>query len=143
VAVEETDATPGKSKVRPRPEPSCRRGGSLGTGCRSRRRPYAIPNPQLAGVDAGRATRSRMTTPTNPRTSQGSRGSESNAKPRWGCGPGLGHLTSLRFCCAANVVTASEAREADAYRDCSNRLLDGNDDRRRHKSSGTLSSTLA
>ncbi len=34
-------------------------------------------------------------------------------------------LTSLRFCCAANVVTASEAREPDAYRDCSNRLLGG------------------
>jgi len=32
-------------------------------------------------------------------------------------------LTSLRFCCAANVVTASEAREPDAYRDSSNRLL--------------------
>ncbi len=32
-------------------------------------------------------------------------------------------LTSLRFCCAANVVTASEAREPDVYRDCSNRLL--------------------
>ena len=29
----------------------------------------------------------------------------------------------MRFCCAANVVTASEAREPDAYRDCSNRLL--------------------
>ena len=28
-----------------------------------------------------------------------------------------GHLTSLRFCCAANVVTASEARELDADRD--------------------------
>ena len=24
-----------------------------------------------------------------------------------------GHLTDLRFCCAANVVTASEAREPD------------------------------
>ena len=36
----------------------------------------------------------------------------------------LFHRTSLRFCCAANVVTASEARELDAYRDCSNRLLD-------------------
>ncbi len=35
------------------------------------------------------------------------------------------HLTDLRFCCAANVVTASEAREPDAYRDCSNRLLGG------------------
>ncbi len=35
------------------------------------------------------------------------------------------HLTSLRFCCAANVVTASVAREPDVYRDCSNRLLDG------------------
>ncbi len=34
-------------------------------------------------------------------------------------------LTDLRFCCAANVLTASEAREPDAYRDCSNRLLDG------------------
>ena len=34
-----------------------------------------------------------------------------------------GYITSLRFCCAANVVTASEAREPDAYRDCSNRLL--------------------
>ena len=35
-----------------------------------------------------------------------------------------GCLTDLRFCCAANVVTASEAREPDVYRDCSNRLLD-------------------
>ncbi len=34
------------------------------------------------------------------------------------------HLTDLRFCCAANVVTASVARELAAYRDCSNRLLD-------------------
>ncbi len=34
-----------------------------------------------------------------------------------------GYLTSLRFCCAANVVTASVAREPDAYRDSSNRLL--------------------
>ena len=34
-------------------------------------------------------------------------------------------LTDLRFCCAANVVTASEAREPDAYRDSSNRLLCG------------------
>ena len=33
-------------------------------------------------------------------------------------------LTSPRFCCAANVVTASEAREPDVYRDCSNRLLE-------------------
>ncbi len=30
-----------------------------------------------------------------------------------------------RFCCATKMVTASEAREPDAYRDCSNRLLDG------------------
>ncbi len=37
----------------------------------------------------------------------------------------LFHRTSLRFCCAANVVTASVAREPDVYRDCSNRLLDG------------------
>ncbi len=36
-----------------------------------------------------------------------------------------GSLTSLRFCCAANVVTASVARERDDLRDCSNRLLDG------------------
>ena len=28
-----------------------------------------------------------------------------------------------RFCCAANVVIASAAREPDVYRDCSNRLL--------------------
>ncbi len=34
------------------------------------------------------------------------------------------YLTDMRFCCAANVVTASEARDPDAYRDCSNRLLD-------------------
>ena len=34
-------------------------------------------------------------------------------------------LTSLRFCCVANVVTASEAREPDVYRDSSNRLLGG------------------
>ena len=33
-------------------------------------------------------------------------------------------LTDLRFCCAANVVTASEAREPDGYRDCSDRLLE-------------------
>ncbi len=33
-------------------------------------------------------------------------------------------LTDLRFCCAADVVTVSEARELDAYRDGSNRLLD-------------------
>ena len=32
--------------------------------------------------------------------------------------------TDLRFCCAANVVTASEARDPDAYRDSSNRLLE-------------------
>ncbi len=38
-------------------------------------------------------------------------------------------LTSLRFCCAANVVTAREAREPDAYRDSSNRLLDGDNQR--------------
>ncbi len=31
----------------------------------------------------------------------------------------------MRFCCAANVVTASEAREGDGCRDCSNRLLCG------------------
>ncbi len=36
----------------------------------------------------------------------------------------LGRITSLRFCCAANVVTAGVAREPDGYRDCSNRLLD-------------------
>ena len=36
-------------------------------------------------------------------------------------------LTSLRFYCAANVVTASVAREPDAYRDSSNRLLGGLD----------------
>ena len=34
-------------------------------------------------------------------------------------------LTDLRFCCAANVVTASVAREPNADRDCSNRLLGG------------------
>ncbi len=38
------------------------------------------------------------------------------------------YLTSLRFCCAANVVTASEAREVVAYRDSSNRLLGGGRD---------------
>jgi len=37
----------------------------------------------------------------------------------------LVRLTDLRFCCAANVVTASEGRESDAYRDSSNRLLGG------------------
>jgi len=31
----------------------------------------------------------------------------------------------LRFCCAAKMVIASEAREPNAYRDCSNRLLCG------------------
>ena len=36
----------------------------------------------------------------------------------------LFHRTSLRFCFAANVVTAGEAREPDVYRDCSNRLLE-------------------
>ncbi len=43
-----------------------------------------------------------------------------------GAEPGLDtlfHRTDLRFCCAANVVTAGEAREPDGYRDCSNRLL--------------------
>lgn len=34
-------------------------------------------------------------------------------------------LTDLRFYCATNVVTASEGRESDAYRDSSNRLLGG------------------
>ncbi len=56
-----------------------------------------------------------------------------SAKPKTasypaGAEPGLDtlfHRTSLRFCCAANVVTASEAREPDVYRDCSNRLLYG------------------
>ena len=33
-------------------------------------------------------------------------------------------LTSLRFYCASNMRTASEAREPDAYRDSSNRLLE-------------------
>ncbi len=42
-----------------------------------------------------------------------------------GEGDSCRHLTSLRFCCAAKMVTASEAREPDVYRDCSNRLLDG------------------
>ena len=45
-----------------------------------------------------------------------------------GAEPGLDtlfHRTSLRFCCAAKVVTASEAREPDVYCDCSNRLLGG------------------
>ena len=32
-------------------------------------------------------------------------------------------LTSLRFCCASKMWTASEAREPDGFRDCSNRLL--------------------
>jgi len=44
-----------------------------------------------------------------------------------GAEPGLDtlfHRTSLRFCCAANVVTVSEAREPDAYRASSNRLLE-------------------
>ncbi len=35
-----------------------------------------------------------------------------------------GHLTDLRFCCASKMWTASEVREPNAYRDCSNRLLD-------------------
>ncbi len=35
------------------------------------------------------------------------------------------HLTDLRFCCASKVPSASKVREPDAYRDCSNRLLDG------------------
>ncbi len=39
----------------------------------------------------------------------------------------LFHRTSLRFCCAANVVTASEAREPHVYRDSSNRSLDSLD----------------
>ena len=34
-----------------------------------------------------------------------------------------GFLTSLRFCCASNMVTVSEAREPDVYRDSSNRLI--------------------
>ncbi len=33
-------------------------------------------------------------------------------------------LTDLRLCCAAKMVTASEAREPDAYRDSSDRLLE-------------------
>ena len=32
-----------------------------------------------------------------------------------------------RFCCASKMVTASEAREPDAHRDCSNRLLGGSE----------------
>ena len=32
----------------------------------------------------------------------------------------LFHRTDLRFCCAAKMVTASEAREPDGYRDSSN-----------------------
>ena len=43
-----------------------------------------------------------------------------------GAEPGLDtlfHRTSLRFCCAAKMSTASVAREPSAYRDCSNRLL--------------------
>ena len=32
-------------------------------------------------------------------------------------------LTSLRFCCANKMPTASAAREPDGYRDSSNRLL--------------------
>jgi len=44
---------------------------------------------------------------------------------RWGRLTRVEHrLTSLRLCCAANVVTASEAREVEGYRDCSNRLLE-------------------
>ena len=35
-----------------------------------------------------------------------------------------GYLTDLRSCCAANVVTTSVAREPDAYRVSSNRLLE-------------------
>ena len=34
-----------------------------------------------------------------------------------------GHLTDMRFCCAANVVTPGVAREPDVTRDSSNRLL--------------------
>ncbi len=37
----------------------------------------------------------------------------------------LGRITDLRFYCAANVVTASVAREPNVTRDSSNRLLDG------------------
>ncbi len=32
-------------------------------------------------------------------------------------------LTSLRFCCAIKMPTASEARDPNAYRDSSSRLL--------------------
>ena len=41
-----------------------------------------------------------------------------------GAEPGLDtlfHRTNLRFCCASNLPTASEARDPDGYRDCSNR----------------------
>ncbi len=35
--------------------------------------------------------------------------------------------SEIRLCCAANVVTASVAREVEGCRDCSNRLLDSLD----------------
>ncbi len=35
------------------------------------------------------------------------------------------HLTDLRVCFATKMWTASVARELDAYRDCSNRVLAG------------------
>ena len=34
-------------------------------------------------------------------------------------------LTDMRFCCASKMVTASEAREPDGYRNGSNRSLGG------------------
>ncbi len=36
----------------------------------------------------------------------------------------LFHRTDLRFCCASKMRTASEAREGEGFRDCSNRLLE-------------------
>jgi hypothetical protein len=62
----------------------------------------------------------------NP-TSGGLSAKPNTASHPAGAEPGLDtlfHRTSLRFCCAANVVTASEAREPDGCRDCINRLLD-------------------
>ncbi len=40
------------------------------------------------------------------------------------CGWPERYLADMRFCCAAKMPSASEAREPDAYRDSSNHLLD-------------------
>ena len=62
--------------------------------------------------------------PANP--TKGLSAKRTTASHPAGAEPGLDtlfHRTSLRFCCASKMWTASEAREPDAYREGSNRLL--------------------